>query len=80
MTKPNERTNDEWRESLSPEEFHVCREHGTERAFTGAYVDTKTDGVTAASAVGRRCFHRHISSILVPAGRASGNQQWATMW
>lgn len=45
MTKPNERSDDEWRRSLTTEEFHVCREHGTERAFTGAYVDTKTKGL-----------------------------------
>jgi peptide-methionine (R)-S-oxide reductase len=34
----------EWREALSPEEFKVARKGGTERAFTGRYWDTKTAG------------------------------------
>jgi peptide-methionine (R)-S-oxide reductase len=43
MTKI-EKTDQQWREELTTADYHVCREGGTERAFTGEYVDTKTPG------------------------------------
>ena len=39
------RTDDEWRQQLSPEQFAVARQGDTERAFTGKYNDTKTAGI-----------------------------------
>ncbi|MBD3797753.1 MAG: peptide-methionine (R)-S-oxide reductase MsrB [Campylobacterales bacterium] len=35
----------EWKEQLTPEEFYVCRQHGTEAPFSGKYYDCKEDGV-----------------------------------
>jgi len=56
MTNRVDKTDEQWRAELSREEFHVLRQAGTERAFTGEYVDTKTVGVYACRACGQELF------------------------
>ena len=53
---PVQKTEDEWRNELSPEEYHVLRQAGTERPFTGEYTDTKTVGVYSCRACGAELF------------------------
>lgn len=45
MTDKNARTEEEWKKILSPEQYRVLREHGTERAFTGEFWNSKKNGV-----------------------------------
>jgi peptide-methionine (R)-S-oxide reductase len=51
-----ERTDAEWRQLLTPEQYEVMRRHGTERAFTGEYVHTKADGTYCCAACGAELF------------------------
>ena len=50
------RTEEQWRRLLSPEEFRVLRQAGTEAPFTGEYTDTKTEGCTRAGPAGAELF------------------------
>lgn len=56
MSEPINKTDAEWRQQLTDEQFHVCRKKGTERAFTGAYWNTKTPGVYLCACCGQELF------------------------
>jgi peptide-methionine (R)-S-oxide reductase len=56
MSEKVEKTEEEWRKQLSPEQYHILREAGTERAFTGAYWDNHEKGVYHCAACGLPLF------------------------
>ncbi|WP_448316153.1 peptide-methionine (R)-S-oxide reductase MsrB [Streptomyces sp. CO7] len=51
-----EKSDEQWRAELSPEEYAVLRQAGTERPFTGEYTDTKAKGVYSCRACGAELF------------------------
>ena len=56
MSERIQKSEQEWRQELSPEQYRVLRKKGTERAFTGKYHNTKTPGVYTCAACGQELF------------------------
>ena len=56
MTTPITKTDAEWREKLTPEQYQICRQCGTEPAFSGAYWDCHDAGIYRCACCGNALF------------------------
>ncbi len=56
MANKVQKSDAEWRTELTPEQYHVLREKGTERAFTGEYADAHEHGVYRCAGCGKPLF------------------------
>lgn len=67
-----EKTDAQWRAQLSPEQYAVCREHGTERPYAGALTDCKTDGEYLCVCCG--------SSLFDSQTKYNSGSGWPSFW
>ena len=83
------KTEAEWRETLTREEFHILREKGTERAFTGKYWDSKSKGIYSCAGCGLALFssdHKFRSGTGWPSfykalsDQAVGRERDSSLW
>ena len=51
-----QKSDEEWQQQLTPEQYEVCRKHGTERPFTGKYYDHKVEGTYTCVGCGATLF------------------------
>jgi len=56
MKEKVKKTTEDWKKALTPEQFHVAREKGTERAFTGEYYNSKEPGIYRCVCCGNELF------------------------
>jgi peptide-methionine (R)-S-oxide reductase len=56
MVEKLKKSEEEWRKELTPEQYHILREKGTERAFTGEYAHSKDQGTYRCAACGHELF------------------------
>ncbi len=56
MNDKVQKSDEQWKNELTPEQYHICRAKGTERAFTGKYYDTKTNGIYHCACCGNPLF------------------------
>ena len=56
MVNQNPDEEQKWKEKLTPEQYHICREAGTEASFSGKYVYAKEKGIYACVACGQTLF------------------------
>ncbi|GAA1339495.1 peptide-methionine (R)-S-oxide reductase MsrB [Arthrobacter roseus] len=66
------KSNEEWREELTPEEYGVLREAGTERPFTGEYWDSSETGVYQCRACG--------ADLFTSSGKMDSSCGWPSFW
>ena len=69
-TYPIQKTDKEWKELLSEEQFYILRKQGTERSFTGKYWDNKKKGIYYSAATGQPLFsseHKYKSGTGWPS-------------
>src|SRR5438270_819970 len=73
MAEKIERTDAEWRAALTPEQYHVLRQKGTERAFTGEYAHSKDQGNYRCAGCGEAAFRADGTILAYTDGACIGN-------
>jgi len=72
MVNKVKKTEAEWQEQLTPEQFEIARKKGTERAFTGKYYDNKAEGVYKCVCCGTELF--------ISDNKYNSGSGWPSFW